>query len=443
MGTRSALIKGTLILTFVGALTRMMGFFYRILMSRIFSAEKIGIYQMIFPIYAFIFSLSCAGIQTALSQTTAAYLGNNKKDKAFQTLKLALSISITISLLILLFIRNYASDIANYILNEPQCESLLLIMAYSLPFASIHSCICGFCLGQKNCIPIAYSQFIEQLLRIIAVILLIYFCLKNALPVEIDLAVWGLVVGELSSCAYLCLFYGKNLFSRPFALKGLLSSCGNLFRTAVPLTASRVCINLMHSIESISIPLKLQSYGLDSAAAFSIYGVFSGMALPCILFPSALTNALSSLLLPTVAEYHATKEHFLLKKYLRNIISGCFLMGICCMIFFFSTSSFIGNYIFKNDLAAIYIRALSFLCPFLYANTTLSATLNGLGKTLFTFYINLLSLLIRIIVIHYFVPVSGIKAYFYGLLCSQLFITIFSYSYLYRCMSSDKIHDRI
>lgn len=435
MSTRSVLLKGTFILTFVGFLTRIMGFFYRILMSRIFTAEEIGIYQLIFPVYALGISLSCAGIQTALSKCTATYYAGNQKDKALQTLKIALSISLALSVFLIIFIQTNASNIAASILGEPQCETLLIIMTYAFPFASFHSCICGFYLGQKNCSPIATSQFIEQLFRISSVFLLIALCLKKAFPASINIAVWGLVIGEFSACAYILLFYGKQLLSSHFSMKEYLFQSGQLLRFAAPLTANRVCINVMQSIESISIPLKLQEYGLDSSNALGIYGVFSGMALPCILFPSAITNALSSMLLPTVAEFQISKEKSVLKHYLHKIIGGCLLMGSCCLVIFFAAASFIGNVIFQNEQAGEYIRALAFLCPFLYTNTTLLTTLNGLGKTTTTFVINTCSLLIRIISVSFFIPALGLRAYFYGLLCSQLFISCASYCILKRLLS--------
>ena len=47
MSQKHFLLKGTFILTVVGILTRVMGFFYRIFLSRSFPAEEIGLYQLI------------------------------------------------------------------------------------------------------------------------------------------------------------------------------------------------------------------------------------------------------------------------------------------------------------------------------------------------------------------------------------------------------------
>ena len=59
---RSSLIRGTLILTLAGTLSRFIGFFYKIFLSRTIGAEALGIYQLIFPLFAFCLALSCGGL---------------------------------------------------------------------------------------------------------------------------------------------------------------------------------------------------------------------------------------------------------------------------------------------------------------------------------------------------------------------------------------------
>ena len=61
-------LTGTAILTCAGILSRLIGFFYRIFLSRTIGAQGLGIYQMIFPVYAFCLSGVTAGIQSALSR---------------------------------------------------------------------------------------------------------------------------------------------------------------------------------------------------------------------------------------------------------------------------------------------------------------------------------------------------------------------------------------
>ena len=65
---KNQLLKGTLILSGAGILTRILGFIYRIFLSGTLGEVNLGIYQLIFPVYSLCFTLYGAGIQTAISQ---------------------------------------------------------------------------------------------------------------------------------------------------------------------------------------------------------------------------------------------------------------------------------------------------------------------------------------------------------------------------------------
>ncbi len=66
------MLKGTLILTLAGFLTKILGFLYRIFLSQTIGAQGMGIYQLIFPIHTLCFALTVGGIQTAISRFVAA-----------------------------------------------------------------------------------------------------------------------------------------------------------------------------------------------------------------------------------------------------------------------------------------------------------------------------------------------------------------------------------
>ena len=64
------LAAGALLLTLTGIASRILGFFYRIFLSRTIGAEGLGVYQMVFPIYGICFSICAGSIQTAISRFT-------------------------------------------------------------------------------------------------------------------------------------------------------------------------------------------------------------------------------------------------------------------------------------------------------------------------------------------------------------------------------------
>ena len=106
MELHNPLIKGTFILTVTGLLTRFMGFFYRIFLSHTFGAVQVGLYQLIFPIYALGYSATCAGIQTILSRSVASRLVQGRKKEARQLLYTGLLITLSVLVVLQFFCKN-------------------------------------------------------------------------------------------------------------------------------------------------------------------------------------------------------------------------------------------------------------------------------------------------------------------------------------------------
>ena len=425
------ILIGTFILTATGILSRIIGFFFRMFLSHSFGEEQVGLYQLIFPIYALCISLACAGIETAISRCTARKISLKKNSEAVQTLYLGIGISLILSFLALIVLQTNASNISIYILGDLRCEPMLIAISYAIPFAAIHSCICGYYFGLKESKIPAMSQLIEQTARVASVYIIYQFSLKHNGEPSILFAVFGLVIGEICST-----FFCVHIFSKRQHAKTKLSF-SNLFHLgrqlvslAVPLTSSRILLNILQSIESISIPLRLQAFGLSNSNALSNYGVLTGMALPCILFPSAITNSVATMLLPTVAEIQASRNYEKLKTLIYHIFCLCMALGLICFAIFFFLSEWLGTFLFHSELAGNYLKTLAWICPFLYLNATITSIINGLGKANITFTINTIGLGIRIIGVLFFIPVIGMNGYLWGLLLSQLITCILSLSFL-------------
>ena len=115
-----------------------------------------------------------------------------------------------------------------------------------------------------------------------------------------------------------------------------LSSFKELLSLAVPLSLNRVIINFLQSIEAIFIPQQLLKYGCSTSQALSVYGVLTGMALPLILFPGAITNSNSCvLLLPMVSEADAVGNRNKIAKAIQSSIRYGFLSWnlLHCVLF--------------------------------------------------------------------------------------------------------------
>jgi len=430
--SKSNLIKGTAVLTLAGLLTRFIGFFYRIYLSNAMGPEKMGIYQLVFPIYGICFTIYASGIQTAISRLVAQELGKKHYKNIPKLLRIGLTISVSTALLLSFIIYRYSDMIATRFLTEPSCASSLRVLAYVFPFCGITSCIHGYYYGLKKTSVPASSQLLEQIVRVVSVYIIATYVGKGDIGVTCELAVLGVVIGEIASNLYNI----SSLYcsSSPKELALLAKSdqlpaqkdkniTNNLLRMSLPLTANRLLISILHSLEAILIPNMLKRHGLSSVEALSIYGILNGMSLPFILFPTAITNSLAVLLLPTISEAQASRNHALIRKTTALAIKYSLLIGILSTGIFISFGPELGTVIFHNELAGSLLMTLAWLCPFLYITTTLSSIINGLGLAHLTFTNSVIGLSLQIFLILYLVPKYGITGYLLSLLISQLVIT--------------------
>lgn len=425
MSKKRTIIVGTLVLTAAGFLSRVMGFFYRIFLSRAFGEEGVGLYQLIFPVYALGYSLTTAGIETAISRSVARKISLGNAAEARNDLYCGLTLSFFSACLTALLLQRNTTLLAGRFLGDERCAPLLTVLSYTFPCCAVHSCICGYYYGLKQTKIPAIAQLIEQTARIVSVALCYSFILQGGGTVSIRLAVCGLVIGEFVSALFtLHTLPGKHVPAGFLqTARTFFGHAKELLRLSLPLTANRVLINLLQSIEAVSIPGRLLRCGCTTSEALSVYGVLNGMALPCILFPSAVTNAVSVMLLPTVAEIQAADNRRELFSVIKKVAGSCFILGLCCCLGFLLLGPFIGLTLFDSKMAGQFIITLAWICPFLYTNSALLSIINGFGKTSQTFLINTMGLSVRIAGVFFGIPAFGIQGYLWGLLASQLIIS--------------------
>lgn len=200
---KKAFLTGTLLLTFTGLICRILGFFYRIYLSRTIGAEGLGLYQMVHPLFGICFALCAGSLQTALSQYVAARQSQGKK-----ALMAALSVSLSLSVLLAWLITSFRTPLARYVLLEPRCAPFLPVIALSVPFCALHACINGYYYGmQKTRVP-ALSQVAEQGIRMVTVWLIVCVWTEKGRPVTVDLAFYGHLAGEMASALFTLMCLG-------------------------------------------------------------------------------------------------------------------------------------------------------------------------------------------------------------------------------------------
>jgi stage V sporulation protein B len=126
------------------------------------------------------------------------------------------------------------------------------------------------------------------------------------------------------------------------------------------------------------------------------------------------------------------------KKTIKRTITYCSFMGIVCMAAFLLLGRWMGTVLFNSSLAGHFIITLSFICPFMYLDTTLSSILQGLDMAVKLFVMNVICLIIRLAFIFLTVPKVGITGYLWGILVSQIVLTAMYLLCLYLYRSKKK-----
>lgn len=178
----------------------------------------------------------------------------------------------------------------------------------------------------------------------------------------------------------------------------------DFFKLSWPISSTRVVLSLLHSIEAMIIPIFLMHYGMTFSMAISIYGTMLGMSMPFIMFPSAITNALSAMLLPSISSLASKNDFASIRRTASLALKYSLSMGIFFTVFFVVFGNSLGYEFFNSKLAGEFIMILAWLCPLIYVEMTLSGIINGFGLTKITFKFNMFTALIRIVFLVFLFP---------------------------------------
>ena len=416
-----------MILACTGLVSRIAGFFYRIFLSHAIGAEGLGLYQLILPLQGLMAALSYTGIQSALSRLIASRLALQEKKEAYFSLVTGIFAAVFFSAVTGFLLFRHADFFASTILKAPGTSDLLRLTAASIPLCAIHSCIDSYYYARKKASVPAAVQLSEQAVRIGATYILYLIFLSEDRPVTAMIAAGGSLAGEaaasLISLLMVSFHFGNHPVKEKTSVK-IFPLIKDLFTLSFTISLNRILLTLLGSIEAVLIPQMLIRCGMTSSEALKIYGIFTGMALPLLLFPSTLTTSAAVMLMPSVARMDALGDQKQIRHVTDQTFFLCMFLGFLCGSGFFLFGPFLGTLLFHSKTAGTYIRYLSFICPFLYTNTMLASILQGLGRPGGCLIHSAAGILIRIFSVVFMIPAIGIRGYFYGIFLGELLLSL-------------------
>ena len=283
-----------MLLTATGLLNQVLGFFYRILLSRLVGAEIMGLYQLVMPVYSVLLSVTAVGLTAAVSNLTSEYRALGNWAAAGQVLRRCLVLLVALLILPALVVVLFSDPISVYLLGDARTQLGLLLLLPCILLTGVENLHKHAFYGAGMIRPPAFTELLEQVVRTCAVLGLLVAFLPQNPERTVGLIVTGMVLCEVFSACTLTLLHRRYR-------RGLSGPRGpgvppreldrRIARIALPIAATSLLGNLMGSVCAILIPQKLVAGGMEVSAAVSAFGVMFGMSIPMLNLPTAFIAA--------------------------------------------------------------------------------------------------------------------------------------------------------
>lgn len=413
-----SLFKTVALITVFSFMTRVAGFLFRIILSRLVGAEGLGLYQVASSIFMVLLTIISSGIPLIISRTSAKYSagGEKKKESSFVSVALifTLSLSIFISIIVLLFKGLFAK-----IFTDERCINILLVLLPSLVFSSVYCVLRGQMWGRGNYFALCITEFYEELVRILFALMLINVSLPaitNAFNLGLSLSI---------ACAFsmllvilLYFYYGgkigkmKKGYLRPF------------IKQSLPITVMRVVSSFIQPIIALIIPARLIAIGYTSSQALSLYGVAVGMTMPLLFIPTTIIGSLSTALIPDISKAIAQNDKDHIEKRVSSSLFFALLVSAMFVPIFLSMGEQIGVFLYDDILSGTLLQSACWVLLPLGLTNISSALLNSIGLESKSFINFIISASVMLICLWFLPGLFGINALMWSLGINYLLTSI-------------------
>lgn len=398
--------KTALTVTFFSIAEKMLGFLYRIYLSRTIGSEGIGLYQIALSVFATLLTVSSAGIPSTVSRLITKYNSQGKNKTAnvvtagiFTTL--AVAVPITIALLLF-------PKLIGFAFADERCMPLFYAILPALTINAVYSVLKGMFCGTKDFLPYSVIELVEEAVMIIVGVITVSTAssvFDGAKKAVVAVFV-SYVVSFLLGTA-LFLYRGGKIKNPKRELKPLIAS-------SLPITAMRSANSLISSFVSIILPARLIASGLQKMQATSAFGAFYGMALPLLYAPMSLIGPFTVVLIPQIAESFYKNDRQSLKNDVEKSLNFTIFFTALVVPTFLCFGEELGIILFDSYEGGIYLSHSSFLMILICLSSLTTSVLNSIGEENKTFATFLISNIFMLLSVWFLPKFIGIYALLVG-----------------------------
>lgn len=385
MSKNQSFLKGALTLGAAGIISKIMGFSYRIALPRIIGAEGVGIYQLAYPMYTILLVISTSGVPIALAKLISKQYTKNNQQMAFKIFETCKKLNFILGLILSILMFACSKAIIDLLNWDPRAVYSVAALSPAILLVSLISAYRGFFQGLQNMKPTAFSQVFEQFFRIAAMIFLVNLMLPFGIEYAAAAATSGAVFGAIAALILLKIIYSKSqdeiwteIDKTKIKNYDFKNNSLKILSLAIPITFGALITPLMGFVDAAIVPSRLEAGGFLNPTA--LYGQLSGMAMVLVHFPTIVTLALSTSLVPAISEAFTLKDDQLIKMRAETALRITVLISLPSAVGLFVLSRPLSNVIFGAPSAAIPLNFLAWSVIFISLKQTTSAMLQGLGR---------------------------------------------------------------
>ncbi|MBQ3498856.1 MAG: oligosaccharide flippase family protein [Clostridia bacterium] len=418
MKNAKLLIINTAVLTLSSFLMKTISVSFNIYLTNRIGSSGMGLFQLIIAVYGLAVTFASAGIKLGATRLVTDSLSQNKKDTnriMLMCIRYAIAIGTSISVIMYLF----SGIISRKWIFDPRAEKSIKILSLSLSPISVSAALSGYFTARKNIVKYSTVQLGEQLVRIAVTVISLKLCGNTGLDSACSAVAVGMTAAEIISAFSSYLLYRNDSIKLKSDKKTELELKA-LLRISLPDAVGAGFRSVLLTIEHLLIPKGFEKSGQSTAESISIYGTIHGIALPVILYPSAVMSSLSSLLIPEFARLKLFNEKIKISYMASQIIklSLIFSIGVGCYFFVFSQT--VSSAIYKSDESYYYIKLLSVLIPVMYTDMITDGLLKGLDRQADSMRYNIFDSALCVLLVYFILPVYAIKGYIFILFLSEI-----------------------
>lgn len=384
-------LKGTLILTVSSIVVKVIGSLNWIILSRVLGGEGIGLYQMGFPIYLMAITLSSAGIPVAISIITAEKLAQKDFLGAKRVFNVSLRLLFVTGLVFasaLFFGAHWLID--NHWIRDSRAYYSIIALAPAVFFVTFLASFRGYLQGWQIMTPTAASEIVEQLMRVVTMIVFANMFMPHGLAYAAGGASMGAGVGAFCALLVLMWFYGRlkqklkadlqqqNPLATRESARAIIS---RLLRLALPVSMSSLMLPVVANLDLLIVPQRLEAAGFHISQATEFFGYLTGMAVPLINLATIFTAAMTISLVPAISESRALNDVFGIRAKTRTAFRVTLIITCPCFVGMYFLAEKIAALIYNAPGAADAIQTMSVGILLLGLHQISTGILQGLGRT--------------------------------------------------------------